>query len=173
MKSDLNEKPNEGGQRVPIDPGSLLRRGQLHSLPRRQGGECDQCLWGGARCWSCWWWPETDVDHILDFWAPVQVGLDHPHLHPLSPYNAPGLTQGYGWITNKSAMNVREVDHNFKCQRGRSPLSTSLHPICRQYPPLSSPQVEFARAYRLTMTSIEPVSFTVPRVKAACFQVQW
>lgn len=67
-----------------------------------------------------------------------EVGLDHPHLHPLSPYNAPGLTQGYGWITNKSAMNVREV--------------------------------EFARAYRLTMTSIEPVSFTVPRVKAACFQ---
>jgi len=67
-----------------------------------------------------------------------EVGVDHPHLHPLSPYNAPGLTQGYGWITNKSAMNVREV--------------------------------EFARAYRLTMTSIEPVSFTVPRVKAACFQ---
>ena len=32
-------------------------------------------------------------------------------------------------------------------------------------------KVEFARAYRLTMTSIEPVSFSVPRVKAACFQV--
>merc|ERR1719167_1439442 len=31
-------------------------------------------------------------------------------------------------------------------------------------------EVEFARAYRLTMTSIEPVSFSVPRVKAACFQ---
>lgn len=67
-----------------------------------------------------------------------EVGLDHPHLHPLSPYQAPGLTQGYGWIQNKSAMKVREV--------------------------------EFARAYRLTMTSIEPVSFAVPRVKSTYFQ---
>jgi len=67
-----------------------------------------------------------------------EVGVDHPHLHPLSPYNAPSLTQGYGWIHNKSALNVKDV--------------------------------EFSRAYRLTMNSVEPVSFTVPRVKSAYFQ---
>ena len=31
--------------------------------------------------------------------------------------------------------------------------------------------VEFARAYRITNTTIEPVSFSVPRVKTAFFQV--
>lgn len=31
-------------------------------------------------------------------------------------------------------------------------------------------EVEFARAYRLTNTTIEPISFTVPRVKTAFFQ---
>jgi len=67
-----------------------------------------------------------------------EVATDHPHLHALSPYAAPGLTQGYGWIHNKSKMNVRDI--------------------------------EFARAYRLSMTSVEPVSFTVPRVKKAYFQ---
>ena len=30
--------------------------------------------------------------------------------------------------------------------------------------------VEFAKAYRLTDTSIEPISFTVPRVKTNFFQ---
>ena len=90
----------------------------------------------------------------------IQVGLDHPHLHPLSPYNAPGLTQGYGWINNKSAMNVREV------------CITFILITCLQIYSIDR-QVEFARAYRLTMTSIEPVSFSVPRVKAACFQVQY
>ena len=30
--------------------------------------------------------------------------------------------------------------------------------------------VEFARAYRLTTNTIEPISFTVPRVKTAFFQ---
>ena len=30
--------------------------------------------------------------------------------------------------------------------------------------------VEFARAYRITNTTIEPISFTVPRVKTAYFQ---
>ena len=100
---------------------------------------------------------------VLSF-CDLQVGVDHPHLHPLSPYNAPGLTQGYGWITNKSAMNVREV----------SPLAMNATFILPsiQFIPSFLPEVEFARAYRLTMTSIEPVSFTVPRVKAACFQVQ-
>lgn len=67
-----------------------------------------------------------------------EVAADHPHLHPLSPYQAPNLSQGFGWIANKSAMNVREV--------------------------------EFARAYRLTTSTVEPVTFRVPRVKAACFQ---
>ena len=38
----------------------------------------------------------------------AQVGLDHPHLHPLSPYQAPSLSQGFGWIANKSAMNVSD-----------------------------------------------------------------
>ena len=32
--------------------------------------------------------------------------------------------------------------------------------------------VEFARAYRITNTTIEPVSFSVPRVKTAFFQVR-
>ena len=31
--------------------------------------------------------------------------------------------------------------------------------------------VEFARAYRITNTTIEPVSFSVPRVKTSFFQV--
>ena len=31
-------------------------------------------------------------------------------------------------------------------------------------------QVEFARAFRLTNTTIEPISFTVPRVKTEFFQ---
>ena len=32
--------------------------------------------------------------------------------------------------------------------------------------------VEFARAYRITNTTIEPVSFSVPRVKTAFFQAR-
>jgi len=31
-------------------------------------------------------------------------------------------------------------------------------------------KIEFARAYRLTQTMLEPISFTVPRVKAEYFQ---
>ena len=31
-------------------------------------------------------------------------------------------------------------------------------------------EVEFARAYRITETTIEPIAFTVPRVKSAYFQ---
>ena len=31
-------------------------------------------------------------------------------------------------------------------------------------------EVEFARAYRVTNTTIEPIAFTVPRVKTAFFQ---
>ena len=85
------------------------------------------------------------------------MGLDHPHLHPLSPYQAPGLTQGYGWIQNKSSMKVQHQQHLDQPDRAMPQVR----------------EVEFARAYRLTMTSIEPVSFAVPRVKSTYFQVRF
>ena len=66
-----------------------------------------------------------------------EVGLDSPHLFPLSVYKHGG-SQGFAFLNNKSAMKVRET--------------------------------EFARAYRLTPTNIEPVSFSVPRVKTTHFQ---
>jgi len=67
-----------------------------------------------------------------------EVALDPPHLFALSPFKSPNSSQGFGFLRNKNAMNVREI--------------------------------EFARAYRLTNTTIEPVSFTVPRVKSTYFQ---
>jgi len=67
-----------------------------------------------------------------------EVALDPPYLHPLSPFKSSNTSQGFGFLQNKSALNVREI--------------------------------EFARAYRLTNTTIEPVSFTVPRVKSTYFQ---
>jgi len=67
-----------------------------------------------------------------------EVALDAPYLFPLSPFKCPSLTQGFGFLGKKSAMNVRDI--------------------------------EFAKAYRLTNNTIEPVSFTVPRVRSTYFQ---
>jgi len=67
-----------------------------------------------------------------------EVALDPPHMFPLSPFKASNSSQGFGFLRNKNALNVREI--------------------------------EFARAYRLTNNTIEPVSFTVPRVKSTYFQ---
>jgi coronin-7 len=67
-----------------------------------------------------------------------EVALDPPHLFALSPFKSTASSQGFGFLRNKSALNVREI--------------------------------EFARAYRLTNNTIEPVSFTVPRVKSTYFQ---
>lgn len=67
-----------------------------------------------------------------------EVALDPPHMFPLSPFKSSNSSQGFGFLLNKNALNVREI--------------------------------EFARAYRLTNNTIEPVSFTVPRVKSTYFQ---
>ena len=65
-------------------------------------------------------------------------------------------------------LDQQQVSH--ECQRGVYHFHPDDH-LAALYS--THGQVEFARAYRLTMTSIEPVSFSVPRVKAACFQVQY
>ena len=39
-----------------------------------------------------------------------EIGPDHPHLFPLSPYKTSNASQGYAFLRNKSAMNVREIE---------------------------------------------------------------
>jgi len=53
----------------------------------------------------------------------------------------------------------------FKCPNPTQGLGFIIHKNA-----LNVREVEFARAYRLTTTTIEPTSFTVPRVKSTFFQ---
>ena len=39
-----------------------------------------------------------------------EIGSDAPHLFPLSPYKSGDCSQGWSFLTNKSALNVREIE---------------------------------------------------------------
>ena len=39
-----------------------------------------------------------------------EIAMDPPHLFPLSPYKSSNGSQGFGFLRNKSAMNVREIE---------------------------------------------------------------
>ena len=39
-----------------------------------------------------------------------EVATDPPHLHVLSSYKSANGSQGYGFLRNKSAMNVRDIE---------------------------------------------------------------
>lgn len=64
---------------------------------------------------------------------------------------------------------AEEAPHLFELSTYRP---SGLHQALAFLPKIvcSVKDVEFWRAYRLTLTTIEPVTFTVPRVKTAFFQ---
>ena len=80
---------------------------------------------------------------------------DHPHLFPLSPHKSSTGGQGFAFLRNKSAMNVREIEFA----------------RAYRYLILNEFSSHTSMTFRLTETVIECVSFTVPRVKSTHFQV--
>jgi len=63
-----------------------------------------------------------------------------------------------------------EPPHIFALSPFKSPDSSQGYAFLRNKNTLNVREIEFARAYRLSNTAIEPVSFTVPRVKSTYFQ---
>ena len=122
-----------------------------HSLPLRQGRDYSPLLRGNTILWLK---PLT--------LSLAQVAEDHPHLFPLSPHKSSSGGQGFAFLRNKSAMNVREIEfaRAYRC------WIVNIYVLCPNVPSHFS-------TLRLTETVIECVSFTVPRVKSTHFQVWW
>ena len=72
--------------------------------------------------------------------------------------------QGLAFIQHKNALNVRDVEF------ARWTIQMEWNHLLGR--PIELSTWDIFRGYRLTTNYIEPISFTVPRVKSTFFQVQ-
>jgi len=77
---------------------------------------------------------------------------------------------GKGEVTVNAYEIAEDEPHMFPLSPYKAPNPSQGFGFLPHKNAMDVRQVEFARAYRLTTTTIEPISFTVPRVKANFFQ---
>jgi len=117
-------------------------------------------------------------ERIVDLYSASDLNLKHSTTLDVSPailiphYDC---DSGTLFLTSKGESTVQtfEVSEEAPFLYALSPYRpTGLHQGLAFLPKnvTDVKNVEFARAYRLTTTTIEPISFTVPRVKTAFFQ---
>jgi len=77
---------------------------------------------------------------------------------------------GKGEVTVNAFEIAEDAPHMFQLSAYKAPNPSQGYGFLPHKNALDIKGVEFARAYRLTTKTIEPISFTVPRVKSAYFQ---